>query len=185
MENNRFAKHLKTLTDKGWFTTAHHESAVVDENFAQFFTFFPHNNHLVMASISVDRFYQLLSDTKGTVPAHLMTSEVLASGVCDYAYKAKNSQNADVRESWALLAALYMSTTSTGNTVMTKMHGQPFAFFTVMYPTNKKKTDFACRPASVAPLPNLLSVDESKDYCSQIMAADRQSGKKQYFKYLK
>lgn len=71
MNNPRFKKYFSSLVDKGWSATAHNED-VVDENFAQFFTYFPHNDHLVMASMSVDRFYQLHADAKATVPAHLL-----------------------------------------------------------------------------------------------------------------
>ena len=184
MANARFKEHLSSMVDKGWSVTGHNDN-VVDENFAQFFTYFPHNEHLVMGSMSVDRFYQFISDTKSALPAHHLERENLGAMVLETAYDTRGKKNPNAESLWALASALYMATTGTGNTVMTQFHGHPFAFFTVMYPTNKQQTNFAIRPASVAPLHQILSVEECKDYFSQIMASDKQQGKKLYFKYLK
>jgi hypothetical protein len=185
MKNPRFSRYLASMKDKGWFATGHDPDSIVDDNFAQFFTFFPHDQHMVMASMSVDRFYQFVSDTKSTVPAYLLERERLVDFLCSAAHETKGHKSLDKEALWAMSAALYMSVTSTGNTVMTRYHGSPFAFFTVMYPSNKSKTDFAVRPASAAPIEHVLSVQESHDYCQQIMQADKQAGKKAYFKYLK
>lgn len=184
MDNPRFKKYFSSLVDKGWSATAHNED-VVDENFAQFFTYYPHNDHLVMASMSVDRFYQLHADAKSSVPSHLLERDKLAELVLHTASATHGSKNPEIEEQWAIASALYMPTTSTGNTVVKKFYGRPFAFFTVMYPTNKAKTDYGIRPASVVPLTQILSVEECKDYFNQIIASDKQSGKKQHFKYLK
>ncbi|MFD3435225.1 hypothetical protein [Alteromonas macleodii] len=184
MDNPRFKKYFSSLVDKGWSATGHNGD-VVDENFAQFFTYFPHNDHLVMASMSVDRFYQLHADAKTTVPAHLLERDKLAELILQASYATHGAKKPEIEEQWAIASALYMPTTSTGNTVVTQFYGRPFAFFTVMYPSNKAKTDFGIRPASVVPLEQILSVDETRDYFNQIIASDKQSGKKQYFKYLK
>ncbi len=173
------------MKDKGWFATGYDPDAIVDDNFVQFFTFFPHDKHMVMASMSVDRLYQFISETQSALPAHLLDRDNLVSFLCSAAHETKGQKSSDKEVLWAMSAALYMSVTSTGNTVMTRYHGSPFAFFTIMYPTNKSNTDFAVRPASVAPLEQILSVQESHDYCQQITQADKQAGKQAYFKYLK
>jgi hypothetical protein len=54
-----------------------------------------------------------------------------------------------------------------------------------MYPTNKKQTDFAVRPSILAPLENILSVQEAMSFAEQTMQYDRDAGKKEYFKYIK
>lgn len=184
MANARFKEHLSSMVDKGWFATGHNED-IVDENFAQFYTYFPHNEHIVMASMSIDRFYQFIASAKTSIPTHQLERDKLVATVLQTAHDTQVKKNPDTEALWALATALYMTTTLTGNQVMSQFHGHPFAFFTVMYPKNKSKTDFAIRPATLVPVPQILSVEESKEYINQIIATDKQQGKKDYFKYLK
>ncbi len=129
MANSRFKQHLASMVEKGWSVTGHND-AVVDENFAQFFTYFPHDQHLVMASISVDRFYQFITEAKSAIPAHLMERDRLVEMVLQTAHDTRGTKKPDQEALWALSSALYMTTTSTGNKVMTQFHGHPFGFFT-------------------------------------------------------
>ena len=78
-----------------------------------------------------------------------------------------------------------MPTTSAGNIYQTQFAGAPFAFLAVMYPRNKRFTDFGVRPSILAPLNEPLSVEGVDDFCNQTLSHDLQAGKKEYFKYIK
>lgn len=185
MASSRYEKHLNHLTEKGWFATGHGPDNVVDENFAQFFSYWPHNNHLLMASISIDRLYDMLHKAKSSIAERDLDVSFLAGGVCQFGAQTFNEKNIDAEEKWAIMSALYLPQTSVGNKYFKQFYGQPLSFFNVLYPTNKRFTDFAVRPAILAPVSEILSAEDAMRYAKQIMDLDKKSGKKEHFKYLK
>lgn len=185
MTNPRFERHLRTMIDNGWDVQGHDPSAVVDDNFAQFYTYWSHTGDITMATLSVDRFFQLIEDPKIEHTPDLREPEALANALCHYGLAhLKEGKDKDRESLIGLLGAFYMASTKTGKTYFTQARGMPFAFIVIMYPSNKKRSNFSVRPAlSVGN--SLMTVSEVRDFAATVMDHDKRSGKKSYFKYLK
>lgn len=184
MANPRFERHLKTMIQNGWDVQGHDPNAIVDDNFAQFYTYWSHTGDITMATLSVDRFFQLLEDAKPEYNSDLRDPEALASALCHYGLAHLKEGKDKSRESLiGLIGAFYMASTNTGKTYFTQTRGMPFAFIAVMYPSNKKRSNFFVRPAlSVGN--KLMTVTEVREFATTVMDHDKRSGKKSYFKYL-
>lgn len=183
--SQRFTKHFSNLVSKGWFVNAHDPNSVVSDDFAQFFTYWPHKDHLTLATMSVEKYYQFIDEVTPLLPEHSLTSSSLAQFVCESGFKTFGDYSKSDSELLGMALAIYMRHTKTGAIYESQMGGRAFGFLAVMYPTNKKQTDFAVRPSILAPLENVLSVQEAMSFAEQTMQYDRDAGKKEYFKYIK
>jgi hypothetical protein len=172
------------MIGKGWIVNTTHHSSVVSDDFAQFFSYWPHNSHLTMAAMSMERFIQLKQNGLFEIPSHLMTSSSLAGLVAELGAETFKPHKKS-EELLGIALALYMTTTNTANMYDVQTPNAPFGFLAVMYPRNKKFTDFAVRPSIYAPLQEVMSVKDTMDFCQQVLNHDRDNGKKEYFKHLK
>ena len=182
--NPRFTKHISSLEEKGWFITPHHEDAVVSDDFCFFISYWPHNGHISMSAMNIERYWQFKKEIYSQVPTHLQDSSMLAGFVAESGADTFKP-NKKAEELHAMALAMYMQTTSTGSMYEQRFSGSPFAFMAIMYPSNKKFKDFAVRPTMFAPLSSALSVDEANDFIDSTLKHDLDSGKKHYFKYIK
>lgn len=180
----RYTKHLLDLIGKGWAVNTTHRNSVVSDDFAQFFTYWPHNDHITMACMSIERFIQLKQDVWLKLPADLQSSTSLAGYVCQLGGKTFKP-NLQAEEELGIALALYMSSTNTAKMYEKQTPNQPFGFLAVMYPTNEEFTDFAVRPSIYAPLNALMSPQDTIGFSQEVMSHDKACGKTEYFKYLK
>jgi hypothetical protein len=182
--NSRTDRQLNELKGKGWDASIISDDAIVDENMAQLFTYWPHNHFVSMSTFSMDRYVQFIEHTEKDVPAHSNNAELFAHGVLELGLSLQKKKTKKVEEDLAMIVAMYCSKSKAYAKYSETMFGMPFAFFAVMYPKNKKYTAFAVKPAMLAPLTETLTPSQAIKYGQQIMESDMTAGKKEYFKYL-
>jgi len=170
------------MIDNGWDVKGHDHSAIVDDNFSQFFVYWPQTKHAIMSVLSVDRFVELIEDVQLKGGPEFHNPESLANALCHFSVEHHKERKGD-EKLIGMLSACYMATTSAGKTYLSNARGLPFAFIAMLYPSNKKHTNFYVRPA-ISIGNKLMSVDEVHDMACTIMQHDKDAGKKQYFKYL-
>jgi hypothetical protein len=186
MTNRRFERHFNTMIEKGWDVTAGAPDSVVDDNFGQFFIYWPHNKYLTMAAMSVDRYYQLIKDISTKDLPEIHDATAMAGMLCEMGMEGFSKKNKSTYnpEHLAMINACYMASTNTGKTYLSQSTGESFAFLTLMYPANKKCSHFSLRPSMLIGT-DLLSVDDIHNFAGRVMQIDKDSGKKELFKYLK
>lgn len=183
MFNQRFQRHFDTMMKNGWDVEAHDQGAIIDDNFAQLFVYWPQTKHTVMSVLSVDRFYQLVEEAQKNGGPDFHNSEILCNALCHFS--VEHSKKRKGHESLiGLINACYMASTNTGKTYFNNAYGFPFSFIALLYPSNKKHTNFNVRPA-ISIGNKLMSVDEVHEMANTVMQHDKDVGKKEFFKYLK
>lgn len=185
MSNARFEKFYKQMIANGWNADGNPE-AVVDENFGQFFTYWPHLDNMTMATISVDRYIQLREQISQSTELDFTNPASMAEGLGAIGTQLikGNKRDKETEEMLGLMAALYMNASRTGRSYIEQAYGRPFAFLIIMYPSNKNCTDFYVRPSLMIGT-GLMSVGDVYDMVNQVMEHDKASGKKEFFKYFK
>ena len=183
--SQRYTKHLTDLISKGWFINTSSSEAIVSDDFGQFFTDWPHNDHLTMSTMNLERHHQLLADIKGILPAHLLDSSHTAGFVAEAGAKTFDGRDKKAMDMLGLALALYMPQTSAGKLYELQFSGTSFGFMAIMYPTTKKYNNFMVRPSVYAPLTKMMSTNDAMRFAQQTMEHDRAAGKKEYFKHIK
>ncbi|MFT5715913.1 MAG: hypothetical protein ACI9T7_000086 [Oleiphilaceae bacterium] len=186
MSKNSYEQIFIELTGKGWLMGNINPNAVTDAPICSFYCFMPLQHHMVAAHISIDKFYELIEYSTTEFPSHIKNTTNMINGICNHAINTSTKHSKKDEEATGLFMAMYMPMTVSGMRFLSNFPNLTFDFVVVLYPTNKKGTTYAGRPA-VYPRTDakLLNTKEALERAEGVMLHDLEAGKKEYFKYLK
>ena len=186
MDTRQHKKIFDAFAKDDWFTGNINLEAVTDAPICSFYCYLPLQNHMVSAHISMDKFYELVERSTVVIPSHARTTTNMIDGILLHSLNTFKKHSPEDEEAAGMFMAMYMPLTGSGSKFLTHYPDVTFDFVVVLYPTNKKGTNYAGRPA-VYPRTDskLLNVEEALDRAEGVMKHDLNAGKKEYFKYLK
>jgi hypothetical protein len=174
------------LAGKGWLMGNINPNAITDAPICSFYCYLPLQKHMVAAHLSMDKFLELIEYSNMAIPSHIKKTTTMITGICNHAVNNSKKHSKKDEEATGLFMAMYMPLKSSGMRFLSSYPNVPFDFVVILYPQNKKGTNYTGRPA-VYPRTDakLLSTKEALERAEGVMKHDLEAGKKEYFKYLK
>lgn len=105
------------------------------------------------------------------MPFEVRDSSILADCVAHLGQKVLTKKSQQVESELALALSVYMFSTKSYGLYRSNAHGQPFVFMAIMYPNNKKATEFMVRPA-IAGSNMLFAPSEVTELAEGVMQMD-------------
>ncbi|MGK2231200.1 MAG: hypothetical protein ACI92O_000358 [Colwellia sp.] len=182
MSINQALLCLKGFNEGGWLTLGGDKSAFTQYPLAQFYTYSFEKSKSFVSALSVDKFLEniiLLKD----IPEKKLDSEVLASEIARLNLLVSKEKNIQYEQELSFALSAYMIKTKAGAKYFDTTVGKPFAFITILYPSNKEHTNFYVRPFVIM-VEQILSPLELDLLAKQVSQIDVKNGHTEYFEFL-